>query len=183
MLRTNMSCKASHCKYDILGNYLMDYGYQTPFQTEQKYKDFVLTSCVEFQCYRLISDPTDFNTGQLFLIFRFEPNLWTNTNIHRQTSLGPGWFVWFVCGEGDMASIWLDIPNHTIFTLDTKSFSTKQKRRGKEMLPFFEFSDTSLIENWHCQAPGKDIGFKKDKRLHWSHREYHEQIPQCYLIG
>ena len=92
-------------------------------------------------------------------------------------------FVWFVCGEGDMASIWLDIPNHTIFTLDTKSFSTKQKRRGKEMLPFFEFSDTSLIENWHCQAPGKDIGFKKDKRLHWSHREYHEQIPQCYLIG
>ena len=34
------------------------------------------------------------------------------------------------------------------------------------MLPFFEFSDTSLIENWHCQAPGKDIGFKKDKRLH-----------------
>ena len=29
------------------------------------------------------------------------------------------------------------------------------------MLPFFEFSDTSLIENWHCQAPGKDIGFKK----------------------
>ena len=77
MLRTNMSCKGSHCtqEYDILGNYLMDYGYQTPFQTEQKYKDFVLTSCVEFQCYRLISDPTDFNTGQLFLIFRFEPNL------------------------------------------------------------------------------------------------------------
>ena len=157
----------------------MDYGYQTSLQSQQKYWDFVLTSCNEIRCYRLKSDSTDFNTGQIFPISRFEPNLWTNTNIHRQTSLGPGWFV---CGEGDMASIWLDIPNHTIFTLDTKSFSTKQKRRGKEMLPFFEFSDTHLIENWRCQAPRKDIGFKKHKRLHWSHTEYHEQIPQCDLL-
>ena len=72
-----MSCKASHCiqGYNILGHYLMDYGYQTQFQSQQKYWDIVLTYCVEFQCYRLKSDPTDFNTGQLFPISRFEPNL------------------------------------------------------------------------------------------------------------
>ena len=43
----------------------MDYGYQTSLQSQQKYWDFVLTTCVEFQCYRLKYDPTDFNTGQL----------------------------------------------------------------------------------------------------------------------